>query len=692
MAAILKNMNWTLAGRVSVFAAVVMAVGTMPACAADLWVKPTPEELSMTSLPGYPGAPAVMLLHEEITKDDLHVVQHYERIKILTEKGKERANVELRFASSSDDGYYYGDDKTVTDIMGRTIHPDGTVIPFTGKPYTKMLEKGDNFKYQARMFTLPDVEVGSIIEYRYATRIADNIFEAPNWYIQDDIFTKTAHFAWYPTTRELSSEEGAVNTITWFPILPPGVTLQRHETPGTGVGGQTQQIYEVTAHDVAPMPEEEYMPPIRSFTYRVLFAYSPYRTGLEFWKTNGKKWSKREDSFVGPDNALKDATQTVIAGAQTQDEKLRKIYAAVMALENTDFTRDRGRKEDQAAGVGKVSTAGDVYKRGRGTSDQLNAVFIGMARAAGMKAYAMMVADRSKRILTPAWSSFNQFDRDIAIVTVDGKEKFFDPGQRYCQYGHLAWEDTMIGGLQGLRQTDGGTDFAGTPDENYTATKTTRIGDLTMDEHGDVTGTIALTYTGSAALRWRQRALRGDEESLKHGLRTNLEEMLPKTMEVKVSSVDNLTDYEKPLVANFTVKGGLGTPTGKRMIVPADVFLAESSAAFPHEKREQPVYFSYPQSVLDAVRVKYPATMSLEASPTETKVMFHDVGQYVFNSTTAGNSITVHRSYLFNTVLVMLKDYPELRKFYEQMETKDKESLVLKVAPQTASTAEPASN
>jgi hypothetical protein len=693
MLAISKVMNWRLAGRVGVLVAVLLAAGAAPMHASDQWIKPTPEELAMTSLPGYPGAPAVMLFHEEITKDDLHVVQHYERIKILTEKGKERANVELRFASTYDDGEYLGDDMSVTDILGRTIHADGTVIPFTGKPYTKVLEKGNNVKVQARMFTLPDVEVGSIIEYRYSTRISDSVVEAPTWYIQDDLFTKTAHFAWYPTSRELSSEdEGMVNSITWFPILPPGVTLEHHETPGGGPNGAAQKVYEVTAHDVKPQVEEEYMPPIRSFTYQVRFAYSGYRSGAEFWKAKGKKWSKQEDSFIGPDNALKAATQTTIAGAQTQDEKLQKIYAAVMALENTDFTRDRGRKEDQAAGLGKISTAGDVFKHGRGSSGQLTAVFIGMARAAGMKAYAMIVPDRSKRLFTPALMSFNQFDNIIAIVTVDGKERFFDPGQRYCAYGHLAWEDTMIGGLLGLRQTDNGTDFAGTSGEPYTATKTSRIGDLTMDEKGEVKGALTLTYTGSTALRWRQRALRGDEESLKHGLRTAVEEMLPKTMEVKVKSIDNLTDYEKPLVANFEVKGSLGTPTGKRMILPADIFLTENGSTFPHEKREMPVYFSYPQAVLDAVRIKFPATMSLEATPAELKVKFQDVGMYSLTAKPTADSVTVQRSYLFNTVLVSTKDYADLRSFYSQMEAKDKESVVLKIAPQSASVAAPASN
>ena len=347
-------------------AVLAAAIGAIPVYAADQWTPPTPEELSMTSLPGYPGAPAVILFREQITKDDLHVVQHYERIKVLTEKGKDQANVELTFGSFYNEEAESGNDKTITDISGRTIHPDGTVIPFTGKPYLKMIEKGKDYTYQARVFTLPDVEVGSIIEYRYSVRIADNWFESPDWYIQDELYTKSCHFAWYPTTRDLTSSEGSINSITWFPILPLGVTLARREMPGTGPGGKTQQVYEVTAKDIAPQPNEEYMPPIRSFTYRVMFAYSPFRSNAEFWKSEGKKWSKREDSFVGPDGSLKAATQTVIAGAQTNDEKLRKIYAAVMAMENTEFTRDHDKKEDKAEGVGKVSSAGDVFKRGRG--------------------------------------------------------------------------------------------------------------------------------------------------------------------------------------------------------------------------------------------------------------------------------------------------------------------------------------
>ena len=62
---------------------------------------------------------------EEIANDPMHYQSIYARIKVLTEKGKELATVELPYLK----GTY-----KITDIKGRTIHPDGTVIPLTVKP------------------------------------------------------------------------------------------------------------------------------------------------------------------------------------------------------------------------------------------------------------------------------------------------------------------------------------------------------------------------------------------------------------------------------------------------------------------------------------------------------------------------------------------------------------------------------
>ncbi len=647
--------------------------GTL-AFGADQFMKPTQEELAMTSLPGYPGAAAVVLYREEITKDDLHSILRYDRIKVLTEEGKRYANVELNYVSTSSTFEWNGDNKNVEDIAGRTIHPDGTVIPFTGKPYLKTIEKAQGFKYQTKVFTLPDVEVGSIIEYRYATRYNDSVYEAPDWYIQGDLFLKSAHYTWYPTIRTIQDSKGIVNTISWFPLLPAGATITRQELPGAGTGNP-QQIYDLVVKDIPPIIKEEYMPPTSNYSYRVYFNFSSYRTAEEFWKGEGKDWSKHADAFANPNGELTSETQRVVAGASTPEEKLQKIYAAVMALENTDYTRKHEQREDKANGLGKLNNAAEVLAHKRGNPTQITELFVGMARAAGLKAELMLVPDRSEELFVPGWLSFRQLDDLIAIVNLDGKDAFFDPGSRYCAYKHLAWEHTFV---QGLRQKDGGTAFEKTSGDGYAANRTMRVANLEVGANGETEGKIDLTYGGSAALHWRQVALRGDEESLKHELQTSLEEMVPKTLEVKVSSIKALEEYENPLIISYKVKGTIGTSAGKRLVVPADLFLADQKAAFPHEKRDIAVYFHYARMVQDALRINFHNGFVVEATPNVAKYDIPKTGIYNMAVTSTPTSFTTRRNFAFSDIFVMPTDYPKLRSFYSQFESNDQGSVVLK--------------
>lgn len=672
-------------------AVAALAVSCVSARATD-FVKPTDEELKMTSLPGYPGAPAVILFREEITRDDLHSVEEYDRIKILTEEGKKYANVELRFASTSGDYEWAGDDSMVEDISGRTIHPDGTVIPFTGKPYLKVIEKTNGLKLQEKVFTLPDVEVGSIIEYRYLLTYNDHVYVPPTWFVQDELYVKQAHFVWYPTSRSLQSEEeGSIHSISWFPVLPEGVKVDRFDVPGTTQSGPGQE-YELKVKDVPPRVKEEYMPPIGNLSYSVHFSYTAARSEKEYWDNEGKHWSKRVNSFVGPNGALKEATQKIIEGATTPQEKLQKIYAAVMALDNTRFTRSHDKREDKAAGMGQVNNAADVLAHGRGTPTQLSELFIGMTRAAGFQAYAMLVPDRSEELFLPGWMSFEQFDDSVsdmvAIVVVDGKEQFFDPGSRYCPFGSLAWQHTYT---QGLRQTDGGnTQIAQTTGEDFKVNRTTRVANLTMDEQGQITGKIDLTFYGAPALRWRQTALRGDDESLHKALQKNLEDMLPKTLKVEVSDIKDVTDYTKPLAVSYKVTGTMGNVMGKRMMLPSDVFLSSETAKFPHEKRETAVYFDYPLVMQDAIRVNFPSEFAVEAAPGAAKFSLPARAVYGMSVAVAPTNVTTRRDFVFGDVIVLQKDYSSLRNFYSQFESKDQESIVLKTAAaNTASVTKP---
>jgi hypothetical protein len=235
--------------------------------------------------------------------------------------------------------------------------------------------------------------------------------------------------------------------------------------------------------------------------------------------------------------------------------------------------------------------------------------------------------------------------------------------------------------LEGLRQVDGGTAFARVSGEGYAANRTTRVANLTMDEHGEVTGKIDLTYTGAEAVRWRHRALSGDAESLNNSLRKSMENMVPSSLEVKVATIKNLEEYEQPLAVSYEVKGTLGAATGKRLLLPVDLFEARARKRFSQDKRELPVDFQYPETVSDALRVNFPHGFEVEATPTGDKYMLEKRALYQLSVESAPTNFTTRRSFVMGDFLFKPEEYGTLRTFYSQLETKDKESVVLKVTP-----------
>ena len=87
----------------------LVAFISLPLTARAQFHDPTKEELSMTSDPKAPGAAAVYLYFEQKTDDDLHYRSVYARIKVLKDKGKELATVEVPYARG---------EQKVTDIAG----------------------------------------------------------------------------------------------------------------------------------------------------------------------------------------------------------------------------------------------------------------------------------------------------------------------------------------------------------------------------------------------------------------------------------------------------------------------------------------------------------------------------------------------------------------------------------------------
>src|SRR5262249_44079984 len=239
------------------------------------WQQPTPEELKLTSDPAAPNAPAVYLFREETVVDDYHMHSVYARIKILTEKGKEMfSDIEIPYDATN---------SSITDVAGRTIHSDGTVIPLTTKPFDKIVIKSFSLNAMEKVFTMPDVQVGSIVEYRWKLRFNEEYYVPPQWYIAQPVYVHKAHYHFMPTRLMRNG------SIFYSGSLPDGVKVR------DGLDG-----FDLIVENIPALPDEDFMPPFRSFSYRLNFYYSYDRISDQFWQEEGKNWSRRLDHFATP--------------------------------------------------------------------------------------------------------------------------------------------------------------------------------------------------------------------------------------------------------------------------------------------------------------------------------------------------------------------------------------------------------
>jgi hypothetical protein len=648
-------------------------MGPLSSIAHAQWTAPTEEELKMTSQPQVPGAAAVYLYREEITEDRLHDWMKYVRLKVLTERGKQYADVELAQYSSDYGGY------TVSDIQGRTIHPDGTIIPFTGKPLQKLIEKSSGVKVMAKVFTLPDVEVGSIIEYRYHLRYDDMYYIPPRWYVQSDLYTRKAHYLWKPTDKQLMSKgergEQLTSVVGWFHILPPGFEVKQTRLPPTSGFEDGQATVELNVHDVAPVPEEDYMPPFGSLTYRVLFYYTPYRTPEEYWKNEGKGWAKNMDKFIGPENKVKQATAGLVSPSDTPDQKLRKIYAAVMKLDNTRFSRKKSEAERKAEKLKVIKDAEDVWKQQSGSDDEIALLYVALARAAGLKVWPMQVTDRSRAIFDPRFLSVGQLDDYIAIVEIGGKDVYLDPGQKICPFGILNWKHAVA---SGFRLSEKGATLATTPLQTYKQASTLRIADLTIDPTGAINGTVRFVMSGLDAIQWRQLALENDSDEVKKQFNESMQDEFPDGVQADFDHFLGLDDYTSNLVGIVKVSGNIGTATGKRFFLPGLFF--ESRAKHPfvaQDKRATPVDVRYPKLEQDDVTYHLPPGYTVESTPQSADAAWPGSAMLKIKSTTTGDSVEIMRTLAYNFTFVDGKDYPNLHDFYQKVAAADQQQIVL---------------
>jgi len=650
--------------------------------AAQKFQEPTKEELQMTTDPKAPGAAAVYLYREETTDNRSHYISEYARIKVLTELGKEWATVEVPYVPG------YSDPPIIT---GRTIHADGTVVPLTGKASDLLVFKSHRNHLKAAVFNLPSVEVGSILEYKWTMPLTGGSVSGvlnedegvlsgmlagsiPEWDVQQPIYVHKEHFYWDPLSAV--DTNGADDSIDYFVDGERAHFLLFTERLPSGfhTARSNRGDYTLDIQDVPAATPEANAPPQGSFLYRVRFYRSPYQDAPMYWDSEIKRWSKQLDQYAAQGAAIRDAASQLTAGADTAEAKARKLYDAVQALDNTDFTRAKSEAERKQLRLKReLKQAQDVWKEKSGSGNEIAALYLALARAAGLQADGMKVADRSEHIFDANYLSLEQLDSLLVVLHIDGKDIYLDPGQKLCPFGQLHWTHMLAGGLE---ENAKGPMY--TPPNATKDAVTAHAAELTLDAQGGMTGTVKVLMNGPVALHWRQMNLTTDPDEVKRRFSESLHEMLPQGISGELTGFQGMDTSAGYLSATVKVSGQLGSATGKRLMLPGFFFSTGAHAQFvAEEKRTAAIDLHYAEQVIDDAIYHLPAGFTVEGAPQAAQLPWPDHAALVVKTTPGTGTIDIKHIFARAFVLLDAKEYPALREYSQKVATNDQQQLVL---------------
>jgi hypothetical protein len=651
--------------RLTAFILVLAAFAGLPASVWAVGFQPvSPEELKLTSEPKAPGAPAIILFRQ-VDRDDRGQTAHedvYFRIKILTEEGRKYADVEIPFWKSQGD---------VVNIHARTIKSDGSIVSFAGKPFDKEIVKARGVKYMAKTFTLPDVQVGGIIEYYYTTDFSEKFVFDSHWILSNELFTKNAKFSLKPYTSDYAQWN-----VRWtWKNLPPG-TAQPAEAPN--------HVINLEVRDVPAFHTEDYMPPENELKARVDFIYSEdflEKDPDKYWKKLGKKRNDLLESFVGKRKAMEQAVAEIVSPGDSPEVKLQKIYARVQQLRNTSYEVEKSEQEQKREKEKDPGNVEMVWKKQYANGGELTWLFLALARAAGFEAYGMWVSDRENYFFTPQTMEGRRLDANVVVVKVSGKDVFFDPGAAFTPFGMLPWVET---GVNGLRLDKDGGSWLQTMLPASTESGVQRKADLKLSDTGDLEGKLTVTFTGLEASHRRVEERLTDDAERKKFLEDEVKQSIPAACEVELTNKPDWKSSTPPLVAEFTLKvPGWVSGAGRRALLPVGLFGAPEKHLFDHSDRVQPIYFEYPFQRLDDINIDLPLGWQISTLPAPQKQDGHIV---IYTMTAENNKGTLHLSRALNVDILLLeqKYYPALRNFFQVVRTSDEQQVVLQPAAASA--------
>jgi transglutaminase-like putative cysteine protease len=635
----------------------------VPSVFADAWRPVDPADLALKTGVVEKDADAEAIFWEVKVADEFEggsvrtVFNHYLRIKIFTERGREsQSRIDIPYLNSW----------SIKDISARTVKPDGSIVELKKEDvFERTIVKANGLKIKAKSFAMPGVEPGAIIEYRYREVRNDQVSDYLRLQFQRDVPAQLVKYYVKPLVNPIYGMRAKA-----FQAEPGPITKEK------------DGYYSTSMRNVPAFHEEARMPPEDSVRPWLLIFYAEDKkvTNEQFWKDLGKSKYDTYKSMMKVSDEVKQASAKAIGDATTPEDKLQRIFEFCRTNIKNVNNDSSGLTAEERSKVKENKSPADTLKRGIGNATNIDMLFAAMANAAGFDARVVNLGDRGDVLLDKSFADDYFIKTYDIAVRVGEKWLFFDPASTYVPQGMLRWQEE---GQDALLSDPKEPIWIKTPLSPADNSKQKRKAKLRLAEDGTIEGDVVIEYYGHFGVEQKNSNDEDSETQREETLRDGVKSRMS-TAEVTEVKIENVKDPVKPFTYAYHVRvPGYAQRTGKRIFIQPAFFQRGMDPLFSASARQNAVYFHYPWSEEDEVTIELPAGYALDNAEAPAPLNGGIVSEYKPSAsvTADGKTLIYKRSFFFGgggNIYFPVTSYPQLKKYFGAVHKEDGHTITLK--------------
>lgn len=544
----------------------------------------------------------------------LMVFHHYKtRIKILTKDGYDHANFTIPLYK------YGGNFEYIINLKGITYNTNGSGTENTAlKNKDIFLENYSEF-VRLHKFTMPNVQVGSIIDIEY-TLVSPDIFNFRSWQFQKDIPKLQSEYnVWIPAIYKYN--------VTLKGPLKLSDTKSKVQRECLILNGSKIDCSDITysMQDIPAFKEEAYMLAPKNYISTINFELEEMAIAGGGVKSFTKKWGDVDRELMTDKN---------FGGQLKKTELLKDILAKKSDLPNDEYDRAKAVFKWIQKNIrwnnyyGKYTQHGveDALENKSGNVADINLALVAACNGMGIEAYPVLVSTRDNGIPNNLHPVITDFNYVIAGIKIGDETYLADATDPLLPFGELPMRCiNEKGRIIFSKKSSEWITLA-----NNQISSTNYNFDGVLETNGTLKGTLSIMYNGMDALNKRR-------DILKHPSLEEYQESIDEKLTnitVQQLSIENLEENELSLIENFKIQVQISSEIKGDSFYLNPIFIdRKTKNPFNLDERNYHVDLGSKREESHNITIKLPSGSSVKNAPKNINLTLPDnTARYSYKS------------------------------------------------------------